>query len=216
MSIKYLKYTISILIFIIPIYIYFNPPHDRDAGPMMAYDFLFFYPFLLISILLSLFILFSAVKNFNSNKLENSLFLISTFPTIGLLILVFISFSKVNNSVEDFSETITNRKFVQINDKLTIIFEGSRYKNVRKKVSFLPNNHNVKVYTSSQFVQGRFNTFFMFYKIKNDSLEIYIPENEPLYYTNDGLKKLPIKVFYFNSNKKDSLNNQNLTNFEWK
>ena len=90
--------------------------------------------------------------------MESSLLVISTIPTIALLILVFNYFSTIDGSAEDFSETITNRKFIKINDKLTIIFEGSEYKKVRKKVSFLPNNNNLGVYTSNQFVQGKFDS----------------------------------------------------------
>lgn len=85
---KYLKQAISCIIFIVPTYIYFNPPQDRDAGPMMAYSLLFF-PYLLLSCLFSIIILFSSHLNFKSNKIENSLLIISTFPTIILLVLFF-------------------------------------------------------------------------------------------------------------------------------
>lgn len=88
---RYLKHSISFVIFIVPIYIYFNPPQDRDAGPMMAYSLLFF-PLLFLSILFSIIILFSSILNFKSNKIENSLLIISTFPTIILLVLGFAHF----------------------------------------------------------------------------------------------------------------------------
>jgi len=214
MNRKIIKYFFTILVFVLPIYIYFTPPTDSDGGPMLAYNFLFFYPILLVSTIISLTLIIIGLKNFKNNKIENSLILASTLPTISLLLLVFVNISRIQ-SVEQYEEKRENKsanEIVKINDELTINLEGYTFEEIRKKVTFTPNKEKINYYTSNQFVQGSYDSFYLYYKVINDSLEIYIPNDEPLYFTNDGLKKLPLKVIYNNetSYKKD------LKKFGWK
>ena len=179
---------------------------------MLAYNFLFFYPFLLISTIISLILIYNTTKNFKLKKVESILILISTLPTITLLILVFINIFRIQNEsnyIEETEKKIASEN-IRINDSLTINLEGYTYKKMRKKVTFKPNKELQNNFTSNQFAQGKYDSFFLFYKVDNDSLEIYIPEEEPLYFTNDGFEKLPIKVVY--STK--SLNIKNLNEFK--
>ena len=180
---------------------------------MLAYNFLFFYPILLISAIISIILIFISIKNFKNKKIENSLILTSTLPTILLLLLVFVNVFRIL-SEEDYEEKkeikIFNEK-VKINDELTINLEGYTFDKIRKKVNFIPNNERLNYYTYSQFVQGSYDSFFLYYKVNNDSLEIHIPYDEPLYYTNDNFKRLPIKV-YFNY---EIPNNKELKKIEW-
>lgn len=211
---KILQYFFAILAFILPIYIYLNPPTDSDGGPMLAYNFLFFYPILLVSTIISLILIVIGIKNFKNNRKENSLILASTLPTILLLILVFINIFRIQSEdqYEEKREKKIFSEIIKINDELTINLEGYAYETIRKKVTFTPNKEKMNFYTSNQFVQGNYNSFYLYYKVINDSLEIYIPKDEPLYFTNDGLEKLPLKVIYTNENP----NKKGFKKFEWK
>jgi hypothetical protein len=88
-----IKYIFAILVFILPIYIYLTPPSDTDGGPMLAYNFLFFYPILFVSTLISLFLIGKSLSNFKHKKIENLFILFSTIPTILLLLLILINFN---------------------------------------------------------------------------------------------------------------------------
>src|SRR5690606_17468736 len=129
------------------------------------------------------------------NRIENSLILASTLPTISLLILVFINIFRIQSEeqYEEKRELKISNEIVKINDDLTINLEGYTYEEIRKKVTFTPNKEKLNYFTSNQFVQGKYDSFYLYYKVRNDSLEIYIPEDEPLYFTNDNLEKLPLK-----------------------
>ena len=210
---RIIKYFFALVTFAIPIYIYFTPPTDSDGGPMLAYNFLFFYPLLFLSSIISLILIYSATKKFKLNKIENCLILVSTLPTVILLILVFANIFTISNGNEykEEFEQETSKKEIKISDKLTLKLQGYIFKNIRKKVEFIPYTENNKTYTTNQFVQGKYDTFFLYYKVENDSLIIYIPDDELLYYTNDGLKKLPIKVI----NSKKTPEEKNLNKFEW-
>lgn len=213
MNRKILIHFLAIFVFILPFYIYLNPPTDFDGGPILAYNFLFFYPILLVCVIISLILIVIGLKNFGKNQIGNSLTLASTLPTILLLILVFINIFRIpgEEQYEEEKEKKTSNKIIKINDDLTLTLEGYSFKEVRKKVTFTPNKEKLNYYTSNQFIQGKYNSFYLYYKVNNDSLEIYVPKDEPLHFKNDGFKKLPLKVIYTN----ETSNNNDLKKFEW-
>ncbi|MBW8362128.1 MAG: hypothetical protein K0M56_08090 [Kaistella sp.] len=221
MNKKIIKYIFAIVVFILPIYIYFSTPSDTDGGPMLAYNFLFFYPILFISTLISFVLIIISLTNFKHKKIENLLILFSTVPTILLLVLFLIHISNIqkqikNENLNEETELKVSTEMVKLNDNLTINLDGYQFKNVRRKITFTPNKQKSETYTSNQFTQGNYDSFFLFYKVHNDSLEIYIPEDEPLYYLNDGNEKLPLKAIQIKSIKIDSLNKSGLKQFQWK
>ncbi len=201
-------YLISLLAFLIPIYLFFTSPTDRDDGSMLAYNFLFFFPLLILAIILSIILLIFSLKSFNKNKFKNSVLVISTFPTLFLLALTILNIISLsgNDSGNKIPVEVLNRyEKVRVNKNLNITMTGYTYEKLRKKIEFIPETSNKIKYTTNNFCQGNFSTFFLYYKIKNDSIYIYIPDNEPLYYVNDRLKKLPIKTIKLSAVKKDSL-----------
>lgn len=84
------KYFLALVVFLIPIYLFFSPPVDRDGGPMLAYNFLFFYPLLILCFLISIGLIISSINNIKVNKKESLIILFSTLPTIFLFSLVII------------------------------------------------------------------------------------------------------------------------------
>lgn len=221
MNKKIVKYVFAVLVFILPIYIYYTPPSDTDGGPMLAYNFLFFYPILFISTIISIVLIIISLINFKHKKIENLLIIFSTIPTIFLLILVAKHINNIqdqinNENLNEETELKVTTEIVKLNNNLVINLDGYEYKNIRRKITFTPNKEKSEIFTSNQFSQGNYDSFFLFYKVFNDSLEIYIPEDEPLYYMNDGYKKLPIKAIQIKSDKIDSLNKSNLKQFKWK
>lgn len=216
-----IKYIFAILVFILPIYIYFTPPSDTDGGPMLAYNFLFFYPLLFVSTLISFFLIGKSVTNFKHKKIENLFILFSTIPTILLLLLVLINFITIQKQINyeilnEENEFKVSNEMVKLHDNLTISLDGYQFKNIRRKITFTPNKEKSEIYTSNQFTQGNYSSFFLFYMVRNDSLEIYIPESEPLYFMDDRKMKLPIKAIQIKATKIDSLNKLGFKEFQWK
>jgi hypothetical protein len=205
---KYLIYLLSLLAFLIPLYLFFTPPTDRDGGPMLAYNFLFFFPLLILAIILSIILLIFSLKSFNKNKFKNSVLVISTFPALFLLALTILHIISISGNDSGYKvpvEVINRYEKIRVNKNLSLTMTGYTYEKIRKKIIFIPETSNKIKYTANTFCQGDFSTFFLYYKIKNDSIYIYIPDNEPLYYINDRLKALPIKTIKLSAVKKDSL-----------
>ena len=180
---------------------------------MLAYNVLFFYPFLIFATIISIVLIAISAHRFKTDKVKYLLILISTLPTLYLLTIVIINISQINYEMPaEETEKLKFSKIVKINDELTLTFNGYEYKNIRKKIEFIPDK---KKYTSKQFSQGKYSTYFLFYKVEKDSLYIFIPEEEVLYFTNDGYEKLPIKVNHFKGNKIDLKQNKELIMFNW-
>jgi len=205
---KYLIYLISLLAFLIPLYLFYNPPTDRDGGPMLSYNFLFFFPLLIMAIILSIILLVLSLKSFRKNKFKNSILAITTFPALFLLAVTILHVIRISGDDSDFRtpvEVLNRYEKISVNKNLSITLTGYTYEKIRKKITFIPESSSKIRYTTNTFCQGDFSTFFLYYKIKNDSIYIYIPDNETLYYINDGLKVLPIKTIQLRAVKKDSL-----------
>lgn len=217
---KYVPYFIALVTFSIPIYIYYTPPTDSDGGPMMAYNFFFFYPLLLLTMVLSAILLSIGYRAFKKHKITGLVLFISTIPTFCLLGLVIFSHSLKEYKYEEPVDMLNGFEKVQVNKNLELTLTGYTYKEIRKKITFTPASAGTIEYTRSNFCQGDFHSFFLYYAIKNDSIYIYIPDNEPLYYTEDRLRKLPIKIFQIHQNAKDSLElltqNNRIRKFTWK
>lgn len=215
-------YLISVLTFVIPIYLFFTPPDDTDGGPMLGYNFLFFFPMLILMIILSTVLLIFALKSFNKNKLINSILVSSTFPALFLVVLTILNFLRIDRNNSDYKvpvEVLNRSQKISVNPNLTITMNGYTYQKNRKKIEFIPETFNKIKYTTNTFCQGNFTTFYLYYTVVNDSLNIYIPDGKPLYYTDDKLKQLPIKAFKLNVAKKDSLDlltkKQLIKKFTW-
>ena len=130
---KIIKYFFAVVVFAIPIYIYFTPPTDSDGGPILAYNFLFFYPLLFLSTIISLILFYSTAKNFKLKKIENSLIFASTLPTISLLIFVLVNIFRISDGKEykEEFEQPASKKEIKISNKLTLNLQGYTFKNIR-------------------------------------------------------------------------------------
>ena len=110
---KIIRQTIGLILAIIAvsliIAIFLNPPTDFDGGPMMAYNFLFFYPLILLAGILSIISIIIAITKIVRKKTEKktihiiSLFL-STLVFIYFFSVVVHVITIVNHAYDDIDE----------------------------------------------------------------------------------------------------------------
>ncbi|RZJ18391.1 MAG: hypothetical protein EON51_17395, partial [Acinetobacter sp.] len=121
---------------------------------MLAYNFLFFYPILFLATIISISLIYVGLKDFRNHKIENTLTLASTLPTVLLAVLVAINIFRIRGEeqFEEEKDKRTSSEIVKVNDNLTLTLEGYSYKEIRKKVTFTPNKEKRNYFTSNQFV----------------------------------------------------------------
>lgn len=178
---KIITYVIGLISFLIPVKIFLTPPTDSDGGPMMVYNFLFLYPLLLFSIVLSIIVIFR-LKYFGKALLPKIPLFISILPTSILTIMVLINFVRISNEPEILDLEIHNNTInLNVNDSLEIKLHGftKRTKGENEEIIEL------KIVNLIPYVDGKYgfkdggkfisknNNQEIFYEIKNDSLLIY-------------------------------------------
>lgn len=180
---------------------YFTPPTDHDGGPMMAYNFLFFYPLSLISIFLSVIVIYR-LKDFKDDLLSKIILIISIVPTILLTILITLNLYRVASEPKNFNIEVPNNEVnIIIKDSLKIELNGftkivldnnGDYKN-KKIINLLAYSKDKYKYKEG----GKFTTISknqkLIYKVKNDSLIIYKQDYEFSYFY-DNRNGLPVKI----------------------
>ena len=198
---KIITYIIGIISFIIPIKLYLTPPTDYDGGPMLAYNLLFFYPLLIISVILSIVVLFR-LKSFEKYFLTKIPLIIMVLPSFILTIIVFINISRISNEPEILDLEIPNSFIdIKVNDTLDIKLSGftkrtmgENEKIIEKKiVKLIPYvNGKYRFKDGGEFIDFSKNTK-IFYKIKNDSL-IVINHQFEYDFFNTTRTPLPFKI----------------------
>ncbi len=178
---KIITYIIGVIAFLIPIKLYITPPTDFDGGPMMAYNLLFFYPLVFLSIILSIIVIFR-LKYFRNEVLSKVLLIISILPSSILSIMVFMNFVQIANEPEILDlEIHTNSINLNVNDSLEIKLHGFTKRTMGDNEEII----EVKIVNLVPHVNGKYSfkdggkfisqseSQDIFYKVKNDSLIVY-------------------------------------------
>jgi hypothetical protein len=229
-------FILALLSIVLLLIIHFNPPIDSDGGPMMAYNFLFFFPLLLASSLLAILTIIVSIFKWRqkSKRLITAFAILCSLPALAYLglILFRISDNVLNSpSYEEMLEyeivqedLYVSTDTVDINETKKLYLIGMRwgddFKNKRIYISLIPYDKETLKESDTYFCQGD-GSFDVYYKTKQDSLIVYIPDRQPMYHWIDSevIKQIPVKAIQMNQDQMDSLstelNNSNLHYFEW-
>jgi len=216
---KIITYVIGSIAFIIPIKLYLTPPTDFDGGPMLAYNFLFFYPLLFLSIILSI-IVIHRLKGFKNEFIPKLILAISTLPSLILAIMVLINIVRIANEPEIIDVEIPNNKInIVVNDSLELKLIGftkrSSINNEEvieiKKINLVPYINGTYSFKDGGEFISKSEYQDLLYEIKNDSLMFYVSGYEYYYYNKTRIP-LPFKVERLEN---DKLERTNFNKFKW-
>ncbi|PVY40539.1 hypothetical protein [Pontibacter virosus] len=226
---KYLGLAFGAVSLTLLMIVIFNPPTDFDGGPMLAYNFFFFFPMLFgIGIFSTLAIIISARRLSRSKRVNKGLN-ISSFalssPGIIYFALMLLRFFMITSEPEPVlrpEQIHNNSTSLVLNGKtihLTGFNFGNDYERRRVYISAIPYfNKEFKV-QEAYFCQGD-SEFELFYSYDTDSVYVYIPDSEPMYrdVNAERLDKVPVRAIQLNSQQIDSLKNLNsneIKRFTW-
>lgn len=193
-----------------------NPPTDFDGGPMLAYNFFFFFPMLFGIGIFAILAIIISVRGLNKGKRISKGLKISSIalssPGIiyfSLILLRFVTITTEPEPVERPELIHNNSTSIVLNGKtihLTGFNFGTDYQRRRVYISGIPYfNKEFKV-QDVYFCQGN-SEFELFYSNDADSVYVYIPDSEPMYHEVNGerLDKVPVRAIQLNSQQIDSL-----------
>ena len=202
--------------------LYLTPPTDYDGGPMLAYNFLFFYPLLTISVILSIIVIFR-LKSIGKHFLPKLPLLILILPSFILIIVVLISISRISNEPEILDLEISNTIIdIKVNDSLDIKLAGFTKRTMgendkiieKKIVNLIPYvNGKYRFKDGGEFI-GEYNNTDIFYNVKNDSLIILNYQFQYDFFNRTRID-LPFKI----ENSEiiiDNVNSYGFKKFNWK
>lgn len=214
---KYIGITLGLLALILRLIILLNPPTDFDGGPMLAYNFLFFFPMLLGIGILSLIAAIISVRGLIKKKSQNkSLHLLALLVSIpGLLyflyvLTIMIIFGFMTSESVEKPDRIFNHSTSVVLDNTTLHLTGfnvgDEYEDRRIYISSIPYFNDAFEKKDAYFCQGDSN-FELYYSIHSDSLFVYIPDSEPMYHYTfaENLDKIPVKAIQLNPKQLDSI-----------
>ena len=180
--------------------LYLTPPTDYDGGPMLAYNFLFF-PLLIVSVILSIIVLFR-LKKIGKHFLTKLPLLIMVLPSFILIIIVLINISRISNEPEILDLEISNTTIdIKVNDSLDIKLAGFTKRTMgeneeiieKKIVNLIPYvNGKYRFKDGGKFISSSKNPE-IFYKIKNDSLIVLNHQFEYDFFNKTRID-LPFKI----------------------
>src|SRR5690625_1300810 len=198
---KITTYLIAITAFAIPVKLYFTPPTDYDAGPMMAYNFLFFYPLAFLSIILSIIVIFR-LKFFKKDLGSLFLLIIAVIPSIRLIFLILYNIIRISNEPPyDLNiELHNNTVKLKINDTLDVNLYGYTNKISENNEITLFKKINVVPYINQKYSFKDGGSFYsdsenydVYYKVRNDSLFLYSVDVDFSFFNKQRIQ-LPIMI----------------------
>ena len=222
---KLITYVIGIIAFTLPLILYFSPPTDSDGGPMMAYNFLFFYPVAFLAIILSLIVTFR-IKSFKKDLISKALLVLSIIPTLILTSLILLKFYRISNEPPyDLNLEIHNNTInLQVNDTLAVNLHGFVEKKLNsndeiievKKINIIPYIHHKYSFKDGGYFKSKSANNEVYYKLKNDSLIIY--SRVGFEYFNKTRLPLPFFVSKLDIKKetKEEMTKNGFKKFVWK
>ena len=168
---------------------------------MLAYNFLFFYPLLIVSVILSIIVLFR-LKKIGKHFLTKLPLLIMVLPSFILIIIVLINISRISNEPEILDLEISNTTIdIKVNDSLDIKLAGFTKRTMgeneeiieKKIVNLIPYvNGKYRFKDGGKFISSSKNPE-IFYKIKNDSLIVLNHQFEYDFFNKTRID-LPFKI----------------------
>jgi hypothetical protein len=224
---KYLSLILGTISIILIVIIFLNPPTDFDGGPMLGYNFLFFFPMMAAIGLLTVLVLAISIKNIlkNKNRLINSISIIVATPGLlycGLILFRFVLISTEPEPIERPDRIENNRTSVVLKGKtihLTGFNFGKDYKRRRVYISGIPYFNTQFNIEDAYFCQGD-STFELLYTSSKDSIFVFIPDTEPMYHNINGENrhKVPVRAIQLTDSQLAELMNtktDSIKRFNW-
>jgi hypothetical protein len=179
---KIITYIVGIIAFLLPITLYFTPPTDFDGGPMMAYNFLYFYPVAFLSFILSIIVVIR-LNLFKNDLISKALLAVSVMPTLILTALILMNMYRISNEPPYYLDLELHNNTVNliVNDSLEVDLHGFTKKQLNmndeiievKKINLVPHINKKFSYKDGGSFIGESGNQEVYYKLKNDSLLIY-------------------------------------------
>lgn len=216
---------LGLVAFVIPLIIHLNPPTDIDGGPMLAYNFGFFFPLALISLILSIIVIFR-LKHFKGYVLPKILLLISILPSFVLTVMILTKILSIANEPEILDLEFHNQTIeLPLNDSLDIKLQGFTKRTMGQNNEIIEEKIiNIVPYINGEYSfkdGGKLYSIVenqeIFYEIINDTLKIYC-NRYSFNFFNSKRKQLPFKIEMLDSHaeKIKELENKKLNRFLWK
>jgi len=190
----------------------------------MAYNLLFFYPFVFLSIILSIVVIFR-LKYFRKKVLPKILLIISILPSLILTIMVLIYFMEITNEPEIFDLEIHNNTInLNVNDSLEVKLHGFTKRTMDdneeiievKILNLVPHINGKYSYKDGGEFISKSENQDIFYKIKNDSVIIYGYKYEFTFFNKTRIP-LPFKIENVETQRiKEQLEKMEFKKFNWK
>ena len=237
---KIIKQTIGLILAIIAasfiIVVFLNPPTDFDGGPMMAYNFLFFFPLVLLAGILSIISMIIAATKLIRRKTEKKTIQIIALSLSTLVFVYFLSvairvLTPVNYDYldeydipEDQYNTSDSIKVTENKTIHLVGFNWGKRKSQNKRrlyVSLKPYEDDEFKITETYCHQGD-SAMAIYYQAKLDSIFVYQLSDYSVYtFVNaTELEKIPLRTIKLNKEGLDSLINSDydkkIRKFEWK
>ncbi|MCH7413576.1 hypothetical protein MM213_08780 [Belliella sp. R4-6] len=207
---KYFSLICGAISIALMIVIFGNPPTDFDGGPMFAYNFLFFLPLLIgIGLLTSIAFIISIKKILkNSEKSLNIFSVVLATPGFfyfGLYLIRIIIIYVEPEPMELPNRIEVNRTSIVLDGKtihLTGFNLGVNYTKRRVYISGIPYFNSEFNSEDAYFCQGD-STFELFYTSTKDSIFVYIPKTEPMYFQEKSKDryKVPVRAIQLSQNE---------------
>ena len=237
---KIIKQIIGLILAIIAasliIIIFLNPPTDFDGGPMMTYNFLFFFPLVLLAGILSIISIIITITKIVRKKTEKKIIQIITLSLSALVFAYFLSIvirvlTPVNYDYLDEydipEDQYNTSDSVKITEDKTIHLVGFNWgnrKNQNKRrlyVSLKPYENNEFKIIETYCHQGD-SAMVIYYQTKLDSIFVYQSSDYDVYtFVNaTELDKIPLRTIKISKEGLDSLivsdYDKKIRKFEWK
>lgn len=222
---KIITFIIGILAFSITIKLYFTPPTDYDGGPMLAYNLFFFYPLLLLSIFLSIVVIFR-LKYFKKDIRSKLLLIISIVPSLIFLLIFLRNIVQIANEPEILDLDIPNNSInLNVNDSLKVNLHGFTKRTLDineeiitlKIINIVPYINGIYSFKDGGKFTSKSENHQLFYKIENDSLILYNQEYEFSFFNSTRLSlAFNVKNIEPEKIKIKQLEEMGFKNFNWK
>ena len=233
------EFILSIIAVSLIIFIFLNPPTDSDGGPMMAYNFLFFFPLVLLIGILSIISIIIAITKLIRKKSEKKVIQIISLSLSALAFIYFLSIviraiTIANHAYDNIDEylmwedTYNSSDSIKVTDNKTIHLVGYNWggkdKDRRLYVSLKPYKIDDFNIVETYCLQGD-SSMVIYYQAKLDSIFVYQSSeysNSSVYtYVNaTELDKIPLRTIQLSKKKLDSLivsdYDKKIKKFEWK
>ena len=192
---------------------------------MMAYNFLFFYPLTVLSIILSIIVGFR-LRHFRKEVISKILLFISILPSTILTVVILVNLIRISNAPEILDLEIPNNTVnIKVNDSLEIKLHGFTKRTMgtndsiieQKIVNLIPYVDGKYRFKDGGKFSGIFENQEIFYNVIRDSLVIFNFQNEYQYFNKKRIA-LPFEVKPLRTQNitEEKLEKLGFKKFEWK